>query len=141
MKIKNYISNVSERIAATGQYVSALFLSPSRAQGQIMLFLMGITLLGTGLVMEAIAQTGAGDIDASAATYNSERLNESLQVIFGYLEGSFGALIMVSAGIGAILSSAFGQYRAALGLLVVAVGAFILRSLTTAFFNVGADTL
>ena len=44
-------------------------------------------------------------------------------------------MVMVAAGIGAILSSAFGQYRAALGLLVVAVGAFILRSLLGTFFN------
>jgi len=131
MKIKNIISKSKEQFANFGQSVSALVLCPSKAQGQIMLFLFGITLLGTGLVMEALAQ------EASVATYNSERLDDSLQVIFGYLEGSFGALVMVSAGIGAILSSAFGQYRAALGLLVVAVGAFILRSLTAAFFNTG----
>ena len=42
---------------------------------------------------------------------------------------------MVAAGIGAILSSAFGQYKAALSLLVVAVGAFILRSIIGTFFN------
>jgi hypothetical protein len=42
---------------------------------------------------------------------------------------------MVSAGIGAIMSSAFGQYRAALSLLVVALGAFILRSVLSTFFN------
>ena len=42
---------------------------------------------------------------------------------------------MVAAGLGTIISAAFGQYRAALALLVVAIGAFILRSLVTTFFN------
>jgi predicted dinucleotide-utilizing enzyme len=52
-----------------------------------------------------------------------------------YLEGSFGALVMAAAGIGAILSASFGQFKAALSLMVVAVGAFILRSLISTFFN------
>lgn len=62
-------------------------------------------------------------------------MDQVINAIFTYLEGSFGALVMVCAGIGAIVSSAFGQYRAALGLLVVAVGAFVLRSLVGTFFN------
>ena len=60
---------------------------------------------------------------------------EATNRVFGYLEGSFGALVMVSAGLGSLISSAFGQYRMALSLLVVAVGSFILRSLVTTFFN------
>lgn len=52
-----------------------------------------------------------------------------------YLEGSAGALIMVSAGIAAIFMAAFGQYRGALGFMTVAVSAFMLRSLTTTFYN------
>ena len=52
-----------------------------------------------------------------------------------YLEGSFGALVMAAAGIGAIMSAAFGQFKASLSLMVVAVGAFILRSLMGTFFN------
>ena len=55
--------------------------------------------------------------------------------MFKYIEGSFGVLIMVVSGLGAIMSSAFGQYRAALGCLVVAVGSFILRSVASTFFN------
>lgn len=63
------------------------------------------------------------------------RLEEALQILFAYIEGSFGALVMVSAGIGALLSAAFGQYRATLSLLVVAVGSFVLRSFVTTFFD------
>ena len=67
--------------------------------------------------------------------YNDQRLVEAINAVLTYLEGSFGALVMVCAGVGAILSAAFGQYKASLGLLVVAIGSFILRSLMSTFFN------
>jgi len=126
----NYIlASIISFAVCCSQKVMAAVVAPSRAHVQFSLFILGAVVVSFGMTMGAFAQ------DPSIAVYNHDRLDESLQVIFGYLEGSFGAIIMVSAGIGAILSSAFGQYRAALGLLVVAVGAFILRSLTTAFFN------
>ena len=96
---------------------------------QAALFVAGIALLSFGLMHTAGAQGVEG------AEYNDERIANSVNTLFTYIEGSFGALVMVAAGIGAILSSAFGQYRAALGCLVVAVGAFILKSVTSTFFN------
>jgi hypothetical protein len=95
---------------------------------------LGVLLLSAGVMSDALAQFtyngGAGQ-----ATYNDDRIAESVDVILLYITGSFGALVMVSAGIAAIISSAFGQYRAALGLLVVALGSFILRSLISTWFN------
>lgn len=84
--------------------------------------------------------SGAGFVDAAPIPSgdpgaNVLRLEQVLQKIFTYMEGSFGALVMVASGIGAIFASAFGQFKAALGLLVVAIGAFILRSLVTTFFT------
>jgi hypothetical protein len=114
-----------------GQKVSSFCFAPSKEQAQIMLFIVGITLLGLGVASGVLAQEG----DGLSITYNDLRLSDSLNAILTYIEGTFGAMVMVAAGIGAILSSAFGQYRAALGLLVVAVGAFILRSLVSTFFN------
>jgi hypothetical protein len=63
------------------------------------------------------------------------RIFEVTARIFELIEGNLGALIMVTAGLAAIVSAALGAYRAAVGLLVVAVGAFILRSLVDIFFN------
>jgi len=67
--------------------------------------------------------------------YNDAKVANAVNAIMTYLEGSFGALIMAASGIGAIMSAAFGQYKAALSLMVVAVGAFILRSIMSTFFN------
>ncbi len=123
------IKKVNAAYVSTCRHLSAMFVAPSRSQGQAMLFLFGIALLYFGLTDESFARAG-GQIQ-----YNDVRVTNAINAVLTYIEGSFGALVMISAGLGAIISSAFGQYRAALGLLVVAVGAFILRSLVSTFFN------
>lgn len=95
------------------------------------LFCVGFGLLYFGLEQYSFANIGTGRI-----IVDDSRLIEVLRAILIYLEGSFGALVMVGAGVFAILSAAFGQYRAALGLLVVAIGSFTLRSFISTFFNV-----
>lgn len=108
------------------------FTNPSKAQVQSILFVTGVALLSLGLAKAGHAQ-GLGEFDSGEV--NDERIAFAVEKIFKYLEGSFGVLVMVCAGLGAILSSAFGQYRAALGCLVVAVGAFILRAFVMTFFD------
>ena len=112
------------------QYIGASYAAPSRVQIQLTLFVVGIALLTTGLSEASFAQASA--LDGEVET---ERLDMAAGAIFKYLEGSFGVLVMVVSGLGAILAAAFGQYRAALGCLVVAVGAFILRAFVMTFFN------
>jgi len=124
-RMKNHYTHLCQRIWS-------YCITPSRTQVQCLLFLFGLVLLAAGLIEGAQAQFGG---KGHHLHYNDERLAESINAILTYVEGTFGAMVMVAAGIGAILSSAFGQYRAALGLLVVAVGAFILRSLVGTFFN------
>ena len=128
--IKSLVAKARARYVEFGQKFGAFQYAPSRGQAQIALFAVGVTLLSVGLIANATAQ---GTIDG--AEFNDERISNSVNMLLTYMEGSFGALIMVAAGLGAILSSAFGQYRAALGCLVVAVGAFILRSVLGTFFN------
>ncbi len=125
---KKILATFKKGYLGLGQKVGAAFYAPSQSQAQVALFLIGIGLLSAGLVHGASAQIDVGN-------YNDQRIALAVNRIFTYLEGSFGALVMVAAGIGAIFASAFGQYKAALGLLVVAVGAFILRSLVSTFFN------
>lgn len=124
---------VKEKYLSSCQKLGAIFKAPSRTHVQFMLFALGFGLLSVGLVEAVIAQDAPGGIDQ----FNDTRINEAVCIVFRYLEGSFGALVMVASGIGAILSAAFGQYRAALGLMVVAIGSFIIRSLTATFFGAG----
>lgn len=127
------VTKIKSAYVSLGQKLGALLHAPTRAQAQVMLFLIGVGLLSAGIAQEATAAVaGAGGL---RTTYNDKRLAESVNVVLTYIEGSFGAMVMVAAGLAAIISSALGQYKAALGLLIVAVGAFILRSLVSTFFN------
>ena len=121
------MKSIKKLYTSFGQKLDLCLKAPTQRQAQVGLFALGVVLLSAGLSGNAVAQ--------HVTDYNDERLADSLNAILTYIEGTFGAMVMVAAGIGAILSSAFGQYRAALGLLVVAVGAFILRSLVGTFFN------
>lgn len=94
-----------------------------------LMLLLGTVLLVGGLGELSVAQPGLG-VDEG-----DERIEIVTTRIFRLIEGNAGSLIMVIAGLGAIISAAFGAYRAAVGLLVVAVGAFILRALVDIFFN------
>ena len=126
-RIKNITNTISSLYTSTGQKLGALVHSPSKQHFQVALFVFGLVVLAVGSEWHAEAQRNIN--------YNAVRLTQATNGVLLYLEGSFGALVMVASGIGAILSSAFGQYKAALGLMVVAIGSFILRSLMSTFFN------
>lgn len=66
--------------------------------------------------------------------YDSSLYQVACDRLLMLIEGPFGALLTTAAGIGAIVSSAMGNFRAAWTLLVVSIGAFILRSYITLFF-------
>ena len=95
---------------------------------QTLLLVLGVFILSIGLAPDTTAQ-------ALDTMYNEDRIVEAARKLLRYVEGSFGALVMVGAGIFAILGAAFGQYKGALAALVVAVGSFILRSFISTFFN------
>lgn len=98
---------------------------------KIVLLLMGMVLLAMGAIHFVFAQGGT----SLEQNFNDSMLAQVVIVIVRYLRGAFGALLLVIAGIAAIISAAFGQYRVALGLAIVAVGSFVIISLLLTFFN------
>ncbi len=130
-KITSLAKKTNEKLISAAQYTCAAVHAPSVRQAQVGLFVLGAAILAVGLSDAVVAQGSA----TTLGTYNDTRIGQFTNNVFAYLEGAMGALIMVAAGLGAVISAAFGQYRAALSLLVVAVGAFILRSLVSTFFN------
>lgn len=98
-------------------------------------FLAGLFLLLFGLYGITLAQ-GAGPTGSySEAGFDDELIRGSVGNLFRLIEGAFGALLMVVAGLAAIIAAGLGSYRAAISLLVVAVGSFILRALVSLFFG------
>lgn len=116
--------------------VNVVFKSFVMRHGTALMLVLGIGILACGLNEIATAQLndleeGPGD----GVEEGDVRLEMVTGRIFQLIEGNMGSLIMVMAGLSAIVSAAFGAYRAAVGLLVVAVGAFVLRSLVDIFFD------
>ena len=100
--------------------------------GNATLLILGTVLLAGGLADVSLAQNRDIELDFNDG---SERIADAAEALLRLIEGSLGALIMVVAGIAAIVAAAMGAYRAAVGMLVVAIGAFILRSLVSLFFG------
>ncbi|MCB0346012.1 MAG: hypothetical protein KDD66_12905 [Bdellovibrionales bacterium] len=99
----------------------------------VIMLLLGAALLCVGLSEASTAQLATAP--GSGVEFGDDRIYEVVNRFFLLIEGNLGALVMIAAGLGAIIAAAFGAYRAAVGLLVVAVGAFILRSLVAIFFD------
>lgn len=131
-KDMSIFKEANKLFVSIGRKLGAAQAAPTKAQSQALMLGAAALILTVGL--NGVAQAQIDDI--SVINYNDDKVAEAVKAVFTYLEGSFGALVMVVAGLGAIMSAAFGQYKAALGALVVAVGAFILRSFVYTFFNV-----
>lgn len=99
------------------------------------ILLLSIFFFATSLLAQAVGSGPTGSF--SEAGLDDSLIRNAVGNLFQLIEGAFGALIMVVAGILAIIAAAMGGYRAALGMLIVALGAFILRALVSLFF--GAD--
>lgn len=114
-----------------------------RQNANALMFVLGACLLMGGVVDLSLAG-GAGDFDStgsySQANYDDTLVRNAVGNLFGFVEGAFGALIMVVSGLAAIAAAAMGAYRASIGMLVVAVGAFILRALVSVFFGTNFET-
>lgn len=135
-RITSAINSFRERALDVARKASLVVTSPSEKQAQTILFAAGIVALGLGLSDELFAQlNGTGFTPAGQGQIEDGRIAAAVSVLFTFLEGSFGALIMAASGIAAIVAAAFGQYKAALSCMVCAVGAFILRSIMQTFFN------
>ena len=129
--MKTLMKKASRSFNTIGAYVH----SKATVNGNAMLLVLGSFLLVGGLAEVALAQSG--DLVGVDFNFNQDRIVAAVEFLLRLIEGALGALIMVVAGIAAIIAAALGAYRAAVGMLVVAIGAFILRALVSVFF--GAD--
>jgi hypothetical protein len=78
---------------------------------------------------------GIGEAEAKDVPYDDTLIRNSVGNLYKMIEGAFGALVVVAAGIGTIIAAVVGAYRIAFALFVTAVGAFILRSYVSLFFG------
>jgi hypothetical protein len=134
-KIINSVNATKERMLDAARKVSLFMTTPTEKQAQMVLFTAGVIALGLAFSSDVFASGNGGIPAAANGDIEDFRIANAVSTLFTFLEGSFGALIMAASGIAAIISAAFGQYKAALSCMVCAVGAFILRSMMNTFFN------
>jgi hypothetical protein len=132
--MKNTLSRCASAYNAAGARV-ALF---AELHASVLMLVLGFALLVGGMSSLSIAQDGPSG-SFTEAGFEDDLIRASVGNLFKLVEGAFGALVMVVAGLGAIIAAAMGAYRAAVGMLVVAVGAFILRALVSLFFGTRFD--
>lgn len=97
----------------------------------VLLFFFGISLLLVGTSEIASAQGGAG----IGAGYNGDRFGDVCKHFLDSHRTGFGSLLTAISGLGAIVASAMGGFKAAWGLLVVSIGSFILNTYKDLWFN------
>lgn len=130
--MKTTLKAAAARYSAVCTSIYGKFSSVAVKHATTLCLLFGMVLLTGGLLQAShAAPTGS----FSEAAYEDDLVRGAVANLFALIEGAFGALIMVVAGLGAIVAAAMGAYRAAVGMLVVAVGAFILRALVSLFFG------
>ena len=115
--MKNFVINMGRKIDA---YIRA----PKKSHVQVLLFVLGVTALV------------ASSADVAFALQGEDKLCKAITIIGQAITGTLGALVMVATGVGVVITAAMGNYRTAWSLLVVALGALILRGAVEAFFNV-----
>ena len=74
------------------QKIGAAIQTPSSRQAQFVMFAFGVSILAFGLYKTAMAND-------TTPTFNDERISNAFDRVLTFLEGSFGALIMVAAGL------------------------------------------
>jgi hypothetical protein len=80
---------------------------------------------------------GVGVMGGMAGPFVHPAIDAAACRVLGLPEGSFGALIMITSGLVAVVAGALGAYKAALSTLSIGAGAWILRPIVSLFFPLG----
>jgi hypothetical protein len=125
---KHMKTKITDSLLTLAQKVYTAAITPTEKQVRTTLFFAGVSLLVLGLSVDGLAQF-------TTTNYNDFKIANTRDVVMTYLEGSFGALIMVIAGLVCIIAATIGRYKVALLYLGLAVGGFITRSMIGTFFD------
>lgn len=109
--------------------VAALQNNKDRIAAILVVF--GILIAG----WQFIKPERSGYYSNDTIVYNDDTLPSLINTTLTYIEGSFGALLMLASGILAIFLSGRGRYRHAGAFLSLALLLFFSRSITSTFFN------
>lgn len=92
---------------------------------------------GERVLRVALFAVGTAMINISLPEYSFafKSAEFAIKEICAHMMGNLGALLMTAAGVGAVVSAAFGNFKASYGLIITGVGAFTISSLLGLFFE------
>ncbi|HMO17835.1 MAG TPA: hypothetical protein PKA63_06930 [Oligoflexia bacterium] len=71
--------------------------------------------------------------------YALESVRFAIEEICAHMEGNLGGLLMATAGLGGLISAAFGNMKAMYSCVVTAIGAFTVSSMLSLYFPQAAQ--
>lgn len=95
----------------------------------VMFSRLSLLTLGVSLLVVSVPQL--------AFAFDSAEF--AISEICGHMEGNLGALLMSVAGVGAVVSAAMGNFRAAFTCLIVGIGAFGTSAMMSFYFPDAAE--
>jgi hypothetical protein len=78
-------------------------------------------------------------LGSAEESYAFESAKFAIRELCGHMMGNLGALLMTTAGVGAIVSAAFGNFKASYSLIITGVGAFAISSMLRFYFPAAAN--
>jgi hypothetical protein len=78
---------------------------------------------------------GIADISMAQSNDPQKQMIWGICNVMALTEGAFGGVVMAVSGLIAVVSAALGAYRAALSLLIVALGSYLVRPVMVLFFG------
>jgi len=93
-------------------------------------------LLDLSTANEALAQGNPGYWNGNETeAFAGGVIRDAYCDVIGYVEGEFGGLLMVIAGILALGAAAFGDFKHGVTMLVTAIGAYTVSALVSLYFG------
>ena len=68
-----------------------------------------------------------------------ESVRFAISELCGHIQGNFGGLLMITAGLGGLVSAAFGNFRAMQGMLIVGIGCVSVSTIMSFYFGEAAQ--
>jgi hypothetical protein len=95
-----------------------------KLEGRVSLYTV-LGLLGGLFVLQCISPE---------QSFAFESAKKAIQEICGHMEGNLGGLLMTTAGVGALVAAAFGNFRASHSMLITAIGAATVSTILSLYF-------
>jgi hypothetical protein len=122
-----YYKKIKSKINTLTWIIYKNYLCCVYRYGNVCLFIFGVLILTFGINNLSFAIESESEAGAI--------IKEQLCKVMNLLAGPFGALVMVVAGLAAVVTAAMGAYKMAMSCVVIACGSYLVEAFAKLFFG------